>query len=130
MLIFQERLKELREQNNIKQEEMAKKLNISTSAYGYYEQGRNEPSLETIQAIAETFHVSTDYLLGLKDNKRSDIQSISDLQLTYEELDTVYLMKQIGLLKELSHASKDDLQRMRRLWKFIQNEIQIEKVRD
>ncbi|WP_054860248.1 MULTISPECIES: helix-turn-helix domain-containing protein [Gracilibacillus] len=130
MLVFQERLKELREQNNIKQEEMAKKLNISTSAYGYYEQGRNEPSLETIQAIAETFHVSTDYLLGLKDNKRSDIQSISDLQLTYEELDTVYLMKQIGLLKELSRASEADLQRMQRLWKFLQNEMQMEKSRD
>ncbi|KAB8130306.1 helix-turn-helix transcriptional regulator [Gracilibacillus oryzae] len=128
MLIFQERLKGLREEYEFKQEEMAKKLNISTSAYGYYEQGRNEPSLETIKEISATFNVSTDYLLGLTNVKNSANLSADELNhLTYEELDSINFLKQSKLLEEISIAPKTDLHRLERLWHFIKNELDMEK---
>ncbi|MBY7144585.1 helix-turn-helix transcriptional regulator [Virgibacillus sp. NKC19-3] len=68
MEIFRERLKDVRIESGYKQEEMAQVLNVSTSGYGYYEQGRNEPSLETIQKVAATFDISADYLFGIIDN--------------------------------------------------------------
>ena len=45
------------------QKELARRLCVSTSAVGMYEQGRREPSLEVIAALANELHVSTDYLL-------------------------------------------------------------------
>lgn len=57
------RIAALRRQNGWSQTELAKKLKISASAVGMYEQGRREPSADTIVALAAAFRVSTDYLL-------------------------------------------------------------------
>ena len=45
------------------QSDVAKKLNISTSTVGMYEQGRSQPDNETLTKIANLFNVTTDYLL-------------------------------------------------------------------
>lgn len=63
-LLFQKRLKELRSEVGCTQEDMANKLNISKSAYGYYEQGKTTPDSNSISMLADFFNVSTDYLLG------------------------------------------------------------------
>ncbi|MCJ7843116.1 helix-turn-helix domain-containing protein [Lederbergia sp. NSJ-179] len=65
MDVLGERLRDLRVENGYKQVDLAKLLNVTTTAYGYYEQGRNEPSLESIIKIANFYKVSADYLLGL-----------------------------------------------------------------
>ena len=57
-------LKHLRGKYNYKQKDVADYLNISKSAYGYYEQGRNEMDIRTIVMLSELYNVSTDYLLG------------------------------------------------------------------
>ncbi len=57
-------LKSLRARHNYKQKDVADYLNISKSAYGYYEQGRNEMDIRTIVMLSELYNVSTDYLLG------------------------------------------------------------------
>lgn len=62
------RLRELRKSNKLSQSDMAERLNISTSAYGYYEQGKSDLSSETINKIADMFNVTTDYLLGRSSN--------------------------------------------------------------
>ena len=71
------RLKELRRKKDITQEELAKQLQLSPSTIGMYETGRREPDFDTLQMIADYFHVSTDSLLGrniglydLNDTKR------------------------------------------------------------
>ncbi len=66
------RLRELREQHEMLQRDVAKFLNISTSAYGFYETGVRNMSAETAKKLAQFFNVSTDYLLGAenKNNKR------------------------------------------------------------
>ena len=60
---FKERLKALREDNDITQEELAIILNISRTAYAGYENSTREPSLTTLIKIADYFDVSLDYLL-------------------------------------------------------------------
>lgn len=59
-----QRLKNLREQFNYSQEQLAKKLSLSASAIRAYEKNQRQPSHETLKEIAKIFNVSTDYLLG------------------------------------------------------------------
>lgn len=59
-----ERLKMLRKQKRISQEEMAQRLNINRGTYAQYEIDRRSPDYETLQMIADYFNVSTDYLFG------------------------------------------------------------------
>lgn len=67
------RIKLLREEKKIRQDELAKVLSISPSAVGMYERDEREPNDETTLKLAEYFGVSTDYLLGKSDNRNSDI---------------------------------------------------------
>lgn len=53
----------LRRERGLTQSALAKRLAISPSAVGMYEQGRREPSGELLVAMAELFGVSTDFLL-------------------------------------------------------------------
>lgn len=123
MITFQERLKELREEHQYKQEDMAKILSITTSAYGYYEQGRNQPSLETLYAIANKFQVSIDYLLGITDIPNIYKQQISEnMELYDSELVAIQLMKDNHLLEEISKEPSKNVERLVRVWKFLQDD--------
>lgn len=57
------RIAALRRNAGWSQAELAAKLGVSPSAIGMYEQGRREPAVDTLVALAELFGVSTDYLL-------------------------------------------------------------------
>lgn len=80
------RLKQLREEKKLYQKDIAKLLNISTSAYGFYEQGIREPSNETISFLANLFNVSTDYLLGRVDGRNNKIDKFDELTMWVGEL--------------------------------------------
>lgn len=54
----------LRKEHGYTQEDLSKFLNLTRSAIGNYELGINEPSLDTIVAIANLYSVSLDWLLG------------------------------------------------------------------
>ena len=56
-------IKRLREERNLTQKELAKKMGISASAVGMYEQGRREPSLALLVELSKVFSVTTDFLL-------------------------------------------------------------------
>ncbi|MCC0783632.1 helix-turn-helix transcriptional regulator [Clostridioides sp. ES-S-0108-01] len=64
-----EKLKYLRDLKKLTQKEVANSIGVTTSAYGFYEQGKRTPSPELIVKLAEYFNVTTDYLLGF--NKTS-----------------------------------------------------------
>lgn len=53
----------LRRSRGLSQAQMAAALGISPSAIGMYEQGRREPSLDTVVALSRFYGVSTDFLL-------------------------------------------------------------------
>lgn len=64
MINFPSNLKKIREARRISRAAIAERLDISQPAYAYYEQGRRQPDLEKLIAIAEILKVSTDELLG------------------------------------------------------------------
>lgn len=66
--MFGTRLRDLRKQQKLTQAELAKKLKISASTIGMYEQNRRAPDSQTITDFANFFSVSVDYLLGRTDN--------------------------------------------------------------
>ncbi len=62
------RIKELREENNITQEELAKKLKLSSKGIvSMYEKEDRKPSLEVLVKLSEIFNCSIDYILGKSD---------------------------------------------------------------
>ncbi len=61
--MFNKRLRELRMQNKLTQQQMADKLQISLNAYQKYEQAERCPSLDCLVSIADILNVSVDYLL-------------------------------------------------------------------
>lgn len=62
--LLAERLRELRVAAGLSQEQLAGVLLLHKSTISLYENGRREPDAETMQRIAQYFHVSVDYLLG------------------------------------------------------------------
>lgn len=58
-----ERIAALRRARGLSQAELARKLGISASTMGMYEQSRREPSVQTLVALARELEVSTDLLL-------------------------------------------------------------------
>ena len=65
---FSEVLKELRIKRKISQAKLADDLNLSPGLIGMYENGSRKPSYESLEAIADYFNVSLDFLTG-KDDK-------------------------------------------------------------
>lgn len=65
--IFGERLKVLRKENHLNQEEIAKILGCTQRKISYMEQGVTEPDLQSLVKLADYFDVSIDFLCGRKD---------------------------------------------------------------
>ena len=61
------RLKYLREEKNMLQEDLAKVLEVSQKTISNYETGERDMSTETLTKLSEYFNVSIDYLLGKSD---------------------------------------------------------------
>ncbi len=69
MKIFAERLRELRNEKKMKQQEMADYLGVSIRAYQYYESATHYPDVSGLMQMADYFGVTTDYLLGRSDRR-------------------------------------------------------------
>lgn len=67
---YYEIIKELREDNDIKQEDLCKKLNISQQSLSKYENNKRRLPIDILKRYAEFFKVSTDYILGLTKDKK------------------------------------------------------------
>ena len=67
MVPFSVRLREVRNARGKKQRETAEQLGVGIRTYQLYEQGKNEPSIAKLIALADFFDVSMDYLLGRAD---------------------------------------------------------------
>ena len=71
------RIKELRNKNNLTLRALGQKVNMSSSRLSQYETGKREPKLETWQKLADFFNVPVDYLLGI--SKDRSTLTIDDL---------------------------------------------------
>lgn len=64
------RLKEIREDKDLKQSDIAKILNVSQVAYSYYELGKRQLPVDLLKKLALCYGTSTDYILGLTDERK------------------------------------------------------------
>ncbi len=87
---FAARFAELRADNDIKQKDLAKLLNVSVSAVSHYEKGLNTPDLESLILLADHFHVSLDYLVGRssyrKELQHNDSITLPDGNISFAEV--------------------------------------------
>lgn len=67
--MYLKRLKDLREDRDLFQKDIAKVLNISQQYYSEYEKGRRSISIEILIILSNFYQVSTDYILGLTNKK-------------------------------------------------------------
>ena len=72
------RIKEMREDKDLNQSEVAKILNVSQVAYSFYELGRRQIPVDLLVKLAKFYNTSTDYLLGLTDVRDPYPKSIID----------------------------------------------------
>jgi HTH-type transcriptional regulator, competence development regulator len=66
--VLGDRLRRLRLEKKLTQEELGKKINVTKVSISGYENGNRTPDTETLQKLADFFNVTTDYLLGRTDN--------------------------------------------------------------
>ena len=95
--MFNERLMDLRKSKGIDQKECAKRLGLQVaSKYNKWEKGANRPNYETLCQLANFFDVTTDYLLGVTEDKR---QPIDELKVERDRL--------VREIEEMSTAIRD-----------------------
>lgn len=67
---YYRRIRELREDNDFTQRQVAKYLNMSQPQYFRYEQGYRDIPTDILITLADLYKTSTDYILGRTDNSR------------------------------------------------------------
>ena len=75
---IQNRIKILRTQKGISQNDVAKAVGVDVSSVSYWESGRYEPKASYIYKLAIFFNVSADYLLGLEDESGRKTYTINN----------------------------------------------------
>ena len=64
MATFAQRIKQLRKEKNLKQQQLADQFSVKLRTYQGYEYGESYPEVAKLVAIADFFDVSLDYLVG------------------------------------------------------------------
>ena len=64
------RIRDLREDSDLTQKQIAEYLMCDQSLYSKYERGERELPLKTAVSLAQFYKTSADYLVGLTDNRR------------------------------------------------------------
>lgn len=111
------RIKILREELGLKQEELAKQLSVSPSTIGMYEINKREPNNELIIKLANFFNVSIDYLLG-----KTDVRN------TGEIIDDVLNEAMIGMSKkDYEKLTETQKKQIRDFALFVKNQNEEKK---
>ncbi|MEM5609234.1 helix-turn-helix transcriptional regulator [Bacillus toyonensis] len=79
--IIGKRIKEIRMSLGYTQQQFADSVDISKPMVSYIESGKKTPSRETVSKISNLANISTDYIMGLSDNKNNEEPSVSDVML-------------------------------------------------
>ena len=103
------RIKQLREEQKLTQQELADKLKCSKSIIGLYESEIRKPSLEVLVKLSEIFNCSIDYILC-----KTDIRNIED------EFKFAYH-------KEIEGLTEEEIKEALEFYKMIKNRRKKEK---
>lgn len=124
--MFSERLAYLRGEKKLTHQDMADKLGITRQAYGYYENGKREPDIATINKLADIFGTNVDYLLGRTDDP-SPIDRPLNMPPEWVKLyDQIYELglelEATAILRTASGMSKETLEDVLKVLKLIKSE--------
>lgn len=100
--MFGERLRMLRIEKGLYQKHIAQAMNITTSAYGFYEQGKRTPDAESLKRLADFFDVSVDYLLDRTTIKEPISKYLYNTQKESSDSKSIY--------KELPEEAHEELE--------------------
>ena len=81
--MLNENIKKLRVSLNISQVTLAKMLGVSKQSVSNLENDNIQPSVDMLIRIAKCLNTSTDYLLGLQNNKTLDVSDLTDMQIAH-----------------------------------------------
>ena len=112
MSILSERLKSLRYEKEIMQKEIATYLNITTSAYGFYEQDKRKPTPEVLSKLAKFYNVSVDYLLGITNVRNIYLNSNNIIKTDIKDPNA--FMKYAKVLFMSGDVAEEDLEKIYR----------------
>ena len=105
--IIGERIRKMRKENRLKQDDVAKALGYTGRAIGNYEKGERVPGPKTIAKLAQYFDCTSDYLLGLDDNpiikESGETYKVQDIKDELFSLDD----EQLKLVTEIIKAFKE-----------------------
>lgn len=91
MMEFGEKLKRLRKEKGLTQEQLATLIGVKNSVISFYEVGDRMPSPEVVKKLAVALHISSDYLLGIERNESIDVSGldVEDIALVRTLIDTL-----------------------------------------
>jgi transcriptional regulator with XRE-family HTH domain len=108
-----DRLRREREAHGLTQHELSRQIGAGLNQITRYENGLAEPSVHQLKQIAKVLQVTTDYLLGLVDDKT---QHISESDLTPDERKFIYALREgklrtlLGMIQQALPDEKDQPQ--------------------
>jgi transcriptional regulator with XRE-family HTH domain len=103
-------IKDIRLRKGLTQSEVATALGVSSVVYSRYENGKRQPSIDTLVQMADIFGVTVAYLLGRQDIEDSTLSEY-ELHLLIASRNADERAKQDALNMLLAHAtSKKDAQ--------------------
>ena len=110
-----ERLKILRKQAGVTQEEVADFLKLNRTTYNKYENGASKPTPEILSRIADYFHVSVDYLLGREEHPAESADTVPGLLPVKK--------KKIPVLGEIACGKPIFADEQREVWVSVSEEL-------
>lgn len=99
MIYFGEKLKALRIEKGLTQQQIAEKIGLVKGSISAYEQSAKYPSIDVLIKLCEMFGVSADYLLGLSDSIEYNLSTLTDEQ-TQTVMRIIAEFEQYNRLKE------------------------------
>lgn len=99
MIYFGEKLKALRIEKGLTQQQIAEKIGLVKGSISAYEQSAKYPSIDVLIKLCELFGVSADYLLGLSDSIEYNLSTLTDEQ-TQTVMRIIAEFEQYNRLKE------------------------------
>lgn len=107
-----DRIKLLREERHLKQEELARDLSVAPSTIGMYETNKRQPNNDLIIKLAKYFNVSTDYLLGKSDIRNPEEQIKQEFEFAYhkemEGLSDEEIADALRFYKQIKYGNKEN----------------------
>lgn len=104
--MLSKRLKTLREEKGLTQQQLADVVNLSQQTIGHYEVGRANPDTITLQKLADILDCTVDYLLG-----RSDVRAYPYIQGAHIEGDTPVTEESLNIIEAELKKIREELKR-------------------